>query len=87
VRIYEGRNVVKTNRSSINHGRKAELHVDDRGGVVILERRMSGGNGYAIELDKTDTVPELTAQLITYCPKESLPKLLAAIGELLVRND
>ena len=82
---YPGRNVVATNRSSSNHGRPATLHIRERGGSVELCHGLRGGNQYGISLAKDESLADAVAELIGYCPKVSLPKLLGAIGEVIAR--
>jgi hypothetical protein len=83
---YTGRNVVLRSVSSQNNGKPATLRVVDRKATIVLAHRIDGGNEYAIELEKAGPVVDLAAHLIAQCPKGSLPRLLAAIGELIAHE-
>lgn len=84
---YAGENVVVTNRSSRNHGRPATLHVRARNDSVELRQVLEGGSKeYGIALAKDGSLPDLVAELIGYCPKASLPKLLGAVGTVIATS-
>jgi hypothetical protein len=83
---YTGRNVVLANVSSQNNGKAATLRVVDRKTTIVLAHGIDGGNEYAIALERAGPVADLAARLIAQCPKSSLPRLLAAIGELIARE-
>jgi hypothetical protein len=44
-------------------------------------------NGYGTELAKDDKLGDLTAQLIGYCPRSSLPKLFEAVGRMMIAGE
>jgi hypothetical protein len=77
--VYEGLNVVTTNRSSRNHGKPAELTVTRRGSKVELAQQMAGGNTYAILLDSTN-VGLLAAELARLAPTAALAHVLGEVG-------
>jgi hypothetical protein len=82
---FHGKNVVATNESSRNHGRAATLRVAHGQSRVQLRHWMNGGsNEYGIELDRSETLPDLVVELIGYCPRRAVPDLLGALGRIMV---
>lgn len=81
---YSGRNVVTTNRSMPNHGKSATLKVQGKNQSVELTHWIDGGGKTTgIALDRSEALPALVGELIAYCPRSSLPRLLGAVGQVI----
>lgn len=81
---YIGRNFTPSS-SSTSSFRPVDVDVGERGSRVMFVKRLRGGNGSGFTLDKND-IPELIAQLIGYCGRDSLPSVLDAVSRRLERE-